>query len=86
MRGRPLDGRPDERAHPGRDSRHHPERAAARRRTSLIDLAKLHGGNDNITVILGGVSGDLPSVPAGERVSQTFEPLKEFDARRTSSI
>jgi serine/threonine protein phosphatase PrpC len=52
--------------------------------TSLIDLAKLHGGNDNITVILGGVSGDLPAVPAGERVSQTLAPLKEFDAKLAS--
>ncbi len=52
--------------------------------TSLIDLAKLHGGSDNITVILGGVSGDLPAVPAGERVSQTLAPLKEFDAALAS--
>ena len=45
----------------------------------MIDLAKLRGGNDNITVIVGGVSGDLPVQAAGESIGDTFEVLKEFD-------
>ena len=48
--------------------------------TRMIDLAKLRGGSDNITVIVAGVSGDLPLQPAGESIGDTFEVLKEFDA------
>jgi serine/threonine protein phosphatase PrpC len=46
----------------------------------LIDLAKQHGGDDNITVILGGVSGDLPPSPLGESIADTFQVLQEFHA------
>jgi serine/threonine protein phosphatase PrpC len=45
----------------------------------MIDLAKKRGGNDNITVIVAGVSGDLPPLVAGERISDTLEVLQEFD-------
>jgi serine/threonine protein phosphatase PrpC len=44
----------------------------------LINLAKNHGGKDNITVILGGVSGDLPASMPGEAVSDTLQVLQEF--------
>ena len=47
---------------------------------SLVQLAKKRGGEDNITVILGGVSGDLPPVSADERISQALETLLEFTA------
>ncbi len=47
---------------------------------SLIALAKERGGEDNITAILGGVSGDLPPVVAGETISSTFQVLREFGA------
>jgi serine/threonine protein phosphatase PrpC len=47
---------------------------------ALIELAKKRGGNDNITVLLGSLSGQLPEVAAGERVSGALQPLKEFDA------
>ena len=47
---------------------------------SLIDLARQHGGRDNITVLLGGVSGDLPPVSAGEAIADTLEILKEYVA------
>jgi PPM family protein phosphatase len=48
--------------------------------SALIELAKKHGGEDNITVIIGGVSGDLPPLVAGEDISTTLEILKEFPA------
>lgn len=46
----------------------------------LIDLAKQRGGEDNITAIIGGMSGDLPAQVPGERISQTLQILQEFDA------
>ena len=51
----------------------------------LIDLAKLHGGRDNITVVLGSVSGDLPEAVPDERVSGALQRLKEFDAPASSA-
>jgi serine/threonine protein phosphatase PrpC len=45
----------------------------------MIDLAKKRGGDDNITVIVAGVSGDLPPLVAGERISDTLEVLQEYD-------
>jgi serine/threonine protein phosphatase PrpC len=48
----------------------------------LIELAKRHGGNDNITVVLGAVSGELPEAVRGERVSGALQPLKEFRSIR----
>jgi CMP-2-keto-3-deoxyoctulosonic acid synthetase len=48
--------------------------------SALVELAKKNGGNDNITVIIGGVSGDLPPLVAGEDISNTLEILKEFRA------
>jgi serine/threonine protein phosphatase PrpC len=45
----------------------------------MIDLAKKRGGEDNITVIAAGVSGDLPPLVAGESISDTLEVLQEFD-------
>jgi serine/threonine protein phosphatase PrpC len=47
--------------------------------TRLIELAKQRGGDDNITVIVGGVTGDLPPLTPGERISQTLLVLQEFD-------
>ncbi|MFI5302334.1 MAG: Stp1/IreP family PP2C-type Ser/Thr phosphatase [Polyangiales bacterium] len=47
---------------------------------TLIQLAKSHGGEDNITVIIGGVSGDLPPLVPGEPITDTLEVLKEFGA------
>jgi serine/threonine protein phosphatase PrpC len=48
--------------------------------SALVELAKKNGGKDNITVIIGGVSGDLPPLVAGEDISNTLEILKEFRA------
>lgn len=45
----------------------------------MIELAKQRGGDDNITVIVAGVSGDLPPLVAGESISDTLEVLKVFD-------
>ncbi len=45
---------------------------------TLIDLAKKHGGEDNVTVIIGGVSGDLPPLVPSERITDTLEILKEY--------
>jgi serine/threonine protein phosphatase PrpC len=46
--------------------------------SALVELAKKNGGMDNITVIIGGVSGDLPPMVVGEDISNTLEILKEF--------
>jgi serine/threonine protein phosphatase PrpC len=47
---------------------------------TLIELAKQRGGRDNITVVLGCVSGQLPELAPGEPVSGALQRLKEFDA------
>ena len=47
--------------------------------TRMIDLAKERGGEDNITAIVAGVSGDLPPLVAGEPIADTLEVLKELD-------
>jgi PPM family protein phosphatase len=44
----------------------------------LIARANELGGEDNITVVMGGVSGDLPASLGGERISDTLERLQEF--------
>jgi len=46
----------------------------------LVELAKQHGGEDNITVVIGGVSGDLPPLMMDEPISGTLEILREFTA------
>jgi serine/threonine protein phosphatase PrpC len=46
----------------------------------LVDLANARGGEDNITVIVAGVSGDLPPLAPRESLSETFSVIKEFDA------
>jgi len=45
----------------------------------MIALANKRGGKDNITVIVAGVSGDLPALVAGEAISDTLEILQEYD-------
>lgn len=45
---------------------------------AMVDLAKQRGGDDNITVIVAGVSGDLPPLVAGERISDTLHVVREF--------
>ena len=45
---------------------------------TLIELAKSHGGEDNITLIIGGVSGDLPPLVPGETIAETLQVLKEY--------
>jgi serine/threonine protein phosphatase PrpC len=47
---------------------------------TLIEMAKQRGGRDNITVVLGCVSGQLPELAPGEPVSGALQRLKEFDA------
>jgi serine/threonine protein phosphatase PrpC len=59
----------------GSDSVHH---ACA----ALVETAKKRGGEDNITVIVAGVGGDLPALTPGERIAQTVSILREFDAPR----
>jgi serine/threonine protein phosphatase PrpC len=46
----------------------------------LVQLAKERGGEDNITVIVAGVSGDLPVLTPGESIDDTLQILQEFDA------
>ena len=47
---------------------------------TLIELAKQRGGDDNITVLIGGVSGDLPPLVAGESIADTLQILQETSA------
>jgi PPM family protein phosphatase len=45
----------------------------------LVDLAKDRGGTDNVTVVLGGVSGALPMpTSANDAVDATFRVVKAF--------
>jgi len=44
----------------------------------LVEMARERGGEDNITVILGGVSGELPAQIAGEPISETLEVVSEW--------
>ncbi len=44
----------------------------------LIEVAKQRGGEDNITAIVAGVSGDLPPLVSGESIAETFFVLQEF--------
>ncbi len=46
--------------------------------TRLIDDAKRRGGEDNITVIVAGVDGDLPPLAMGEKIAGTFVVIREF--------
>jgi serine/threonine protein phosphatase PrpC len=46
----------------------------------LVAMANERGGEDNITVIAGGVSGDLPELAGGESIADTWQVLKEFEA------
>jgi serine/threonine protein phosphatase PrpC len=45
----------------------------------MVSVARLRGGEDNITAIIGGVSGDLPPLVAGEEISDTLAILQEYD-------
>ena len=47
---------------------------------SLIDLGCRRGGEDNATVLLAGVGGDLPAATLQEPLQQTFRVLETFDA------
>jgi serine/threonine protein phosphatase PrpC len=44
---------------------------------TLIELAKQRGGDDNMTVLIAGVSGDLPPLVAGETIADTLQILQE---------
>jgi serine/threonine protein phosphatase PrpC len=46
--------------------------------TRLIDEAKRRGGEDNITVIVAGVDGDLPPLALGENIAGTLVVIREF--------
>ncbi len=50
----------------------------------LVDLAMKRGGSDNITVIVGGVSGDLPALVIGESISDTLLVVQDFNVRPSS--
>jgi serine/threonine protein phosphatase PrpC len=44
----------------------------------LIDVANARGGRDNTTVLLVGVSGDLPQAGTQEPIEQTYRILETF--------
>jgi PPM family protein phosphatase len=44
----------------------------------LIEAAKQRGGDDNITAIVAGVSGDVPRAVSGESIAETFFVIQEF--------
>jgi serine/threonine protein phosphatase PrpC len=49
----------------------------------LVEVALKRGGTDNVTVIVAGVSGDLPAMVAGERISDTLLSIQEYEPRAT---
>jgi serine/threonine protein phosphatase PrpC len=52
----------------------------------LVELAIKRGGDDNITVIVAGVRGDLPAVVAGETISDALLVVKEYEPRRPARV
>ena len=52
----------------------------------LVALAKKRGGDDNITVIVAGLRGDLPALVAGERISDALLVVQEFQPRTPARI
>jgi serine/threonine protein phosphatase PrpC len=53
--------------------------------TQLVELALKRGGGDNVTVIVAGVSGDLPPFVAGESISDALLVVQEFELRSPPS-
>jgi serine/threonine protein phosphatase PrpC len=45
----------------------------------MVDLALQRGGEDNITALVASVDGDLQPPADGERISQTFEVVRDFE-------
>jgi serine/threonine protein phosphatase PrpC len=54
-------------------------------RDRLVDLANERGGEDNTTVVLGGVSGDLPPADVGEPLEATYRILETFSPSSRAS-
>jgi serine/threonine protein phosphatase PrpC len=50
----------------------------------LVELALKRGGGDNITVIIAGVSGDLPPLVVGESISDTLLVVREFEPKAST--
>ena len=48
---------------------------------TLVALANERGGEDNITVLLAGISDGVPEVSQGEHFSGTFRVMRPFDPR-----
>ena len=45
----------------------------------LVAMANARGGEDNITAVLAGVTGDLPAATRDERISDTYKVLSSLD-------
>jgi serine/threonine protein phosphatase PrpC len=54
--------------------------------TRMIELAKMRGGEDNVTAIVAGVSGDLPRPIAAESLAQTLHVLQAFEPAPPSGV
>lgn len=52
----------------------------------MIDLAKKRGGEDNITVVVCGIGGDLPKPEATERLSEALHVIRAFQPPESASI
>jgi serine/threonine protein phosphatase PrpC len=52
----------------------------------MIDLAKKRGGEDNVTVIVAGIDGDLPQPKATEPLSHTLHVVTEFKPVAPSAV
>jgi serine/threonine protein phosphatase PrpC len=51
---------------------------------SLVNLANERGGDDNVTVVIAGIAGDLPQARIGDRPSGSYEILETFSPRLQS--
>ncbi len=51
----------------------------------LVELANSRGGEDNITVVVAGVGGELASVRADEALTETFHVITTFEPTVSSA-
>jgi protein phosphatase len=48
---------------------------------ALIECTNRRGGEDNVTVVLAGVNGDVPLAAAADGLTRTFRRVSSFEER-----